>query len=83
MSAGCLNVAEKRELIMNIGTVKRFNKIKGYGFITPDAEDKEVFVHFSEVQTDGYKELSEGQRVQYELVKGERGEYAKRVKVIK
>lgn len=68
--------------MMQTGTVKRFNKIKGYGFITPDAEDKEVFVHFSEVQTEGYKELIEGQRVRYNLVKGERGEYAKQVEII-
>ena len=67
---------------MQTGTVKRFNKIKGYGFITPDAEDKEVFVHFSEVQTEGYKELIEGQRVCYSLIVGERGEYAKLVEII-
>lgn len=68
--------------MMQTGTVKRFNKIKGYGFITPDAEDREVFVHFSEVQTEGYKALIEGQRVCYHLGKGERGEYAKQVEVI-
>tara|TARA_Y100000588_G_C13961624_1_gene798956 strand:- start:399 stop:611 length:213 start_codon:yes stop_codon:yes gene_type:complete len=67
---------------MQTGTVKRFNKIKGYGFITPDTEDKEVFVHFSEVQTEGYKELIEGQRVRYCLVEGERGEYAKQVEIL-
>ena len=64
---------------MQTGTVIRFNKLKGYGFIKPDEADKEVFVHFSEIQTDAYKELIEGQRVRYILAEGERGEYAKQV----
>ncbi len=53
---------------MQTGTVKRFNKIKGYGFITPDSSEDEVFVHFSEVQAAGYKELKEGQRISYTLM---------------
>lgn len=67
---------------MHTGTVKRFNKIKGYGFITPDEGDIEVFVHFSQVQISGYKELKEGQRISYELEKGERGEFATKVVII-
>ena len=67
---------------MPTGTVKRFNKIKGYGFIAPDDGGDEVFVHFSEVQMSGYKELKEGQRIRYELKKGERGEFATKVEVI-
>lgn len=67
---------------MHTGTVKRFNKIKGYGFIAPDDGGKEVFVHFSQVQMSGYKELQEGQRIRYELEKGERGEFATKVEVI-
>jgi CspA family cold shock protein len=67
---------------MQTGTVVRFNKIKGYGFITPDSGDKEVFVHFSEVKSSGYKELKEGQRVNYVLKQGERGEFATEVSVI-
>jgi CspA family cold shock protein len=67
---------------MQTGTVKRFNKIKGYGFITPDNAENEVFVHFSEVQTEGYKELKEGQRVSYTLTQGDRGEFAAQVKII-
>jgi CspA family cold shock protein len=66
---------------MQTGTVKRFNKIKGYGFIAPDETENEVFVHFSEVQTPGYKELKEGQRVKYTLERGERGEYATKVEI--
>jgi len=67
---------------MQTGTVKRFNKIKGYGFITPDGEDTEVFVHFSEVQLSTYKELVAGQRVSYRLEKGDRGEFASGVEII-
>lgn len=67
---------------MQTGTVKRFNKIKGYGFITPDNSESEVFVHFSEVQATGYKELKEGQRISYELAQGKKGEFATQVKVL-
>lgn len=67
---------------MQTGTVKRFNKIKGYGFITPDEGGDEVFVHFSEVQMSGYKELQEGQRIRYELAKGDKGEFATKVEII-
>jgi cold shock protein len=67
---------------MPTGTVKRFNKIKGYGFIAPDNEGSEVFVHFSQVQMAGYKELKEGQRISYEIQNGERGEFATKVVVI-
>lgn len=67
---------------MQTGTVKRFNKIKGYGFIAPDGGGNEVFVHFSEIQLAGYKELQPGQRISYELKHGEKGEYAAKVNII-
>lgn len=67
---------------MQTGTVTRFNKIKGYGFITPDIGESEVFVHFSAVQSEGYKELKEGQRISYVLERGEKGEFATQVNVI-
>lgn len=67
---------------MPTGTVKRFNKIKGYGFITPDDSENEVFVHFSAVEMAGYKELKPGQRISYTLEQGERGEFASNVKLI-
>tara|TARA_Y100000588_G_scaffold394770_1_gene517171 strand:+ start:1231 stop:1437 length:207 start_codon:yes stop_codon:yes gene_type:complete len=67
---------------MKIGIVKRFNKIKGYGFIMDDTDSKEIFVHFSEVDKEGYKELKEGQRVSYTLSNGERGDFAVQVKII-
>jgi CspA family cold shock protein len=64
------------------GIVKRFNKIKGYGFVTREDSDNEVFVHFSELQITGYKELTVGQRISYTLNKGERGEFATDVQVL-
>lgn len=67
---------------MHTGTVLRFNKIKGYGFIKADDSENEVFVHFSEVEMAGYKELKAGQRISYELERGERGEYATKVKLL-
>lgn len=57
---------------MNNGTVKWFNAEKGFGFITVDDGD-DVFVHFSSIQTSGYKSLDEGQRVSFDIEKGQRG----------
>lgn len=57
------------------GKVKWFNAAKGYGFITGD-DGKEVFVHFSAIQTDGYKSLDEGQAVEYEVNDGDKGPQA-------
>ncbi len=67
---------------MQTGTVNRFNKIKGYGFITPDNGGNEIFVHFSQVQMSGYKELQVGQRISYDIEKGDRGEFATKVQII-
>jgi CspA family cold shock protein len=57
---------------MNNGTVKWFNAEKGFGFITVDGGD-DVFVHFSSIQSSGYKSLDEGQRVSFDIEKGQRG----------
>jgi len=60
---------------MATGTVKWFNATKGFGFIT--AEDgKDVFVHFSSIQTDGFKTLDEGQKVEFDVEDGPRGPQA-------
>ncbi len=61
------------------GTVKWFNDTKGFGFIQSD-DGQDVFVHQSEIQTDGYRSLSEGARVQFELTQGEKGPKALQVK---
>jgi CspA family cold shock protein len=63
------------------GTVKWFNASKGYGFITTD-EGKDIFVHFSAIQTEGFKTLEEGQRVSFEIVEGPKGEQAANVEKI-
>jgi CspA family cold shock protein len=60
------------------GKVKWFSNQKGYGFITPE-NGKDVFVHFSAIQGDGYKSLEEGQEVEFEIEKGPKGEQATKV----
>jgi CspA family cold shock protein len=58
------------------GTVKWFNSQKGFGFILPDDGEKEVFVHYSSIQDDGYKSLDEGQSVEFEITDGPKGAQA-------
>jgi CspA family cold shock protein len=65
---------------MATGTVKWFNASKGYGFITPEAGGEDLFVHQSEIQTQGYRELTEGQRVEFEVTRGQKGMQASSVK---
>ena len=66
---------------MGAGTVKWFNESKGFGFITPAEGGKDVFVHFSVINSDGFKTLSEGQQVTYESEDGPKGPQATRVEV--
>lgn len=61
------------------GTVKFFNGSKGWGFIGLDSGDGDVFVHFSAIQSDGYKTLAEGQRVELDVVDSPKGKQAKNV----
>ena len=58
---------------MATGTVKWFSPVKGYGFITPDEGDKDLFVHFSEVVAAGMESLTEGQRISFDVVTATRG----------
>jgi CspA family cold shock protein len=64
------------------GTVARFNAEKGFGFIEPDDGGDDVFVHFSAIDSDGYRELEEGQRVEFDAVRGQRGMQAEGVRVV-
>ena len=61
---------------MGTGTVKWFNNAKGYGFVTPDMGDQDIFIHFSAITMDGYKTLKEGQKVEFELEEGPKGLHA-------
>jgi CspA family cold shock protein len=64
---------------MSKGTVKWFNADKGFGFITPEDGSKDLFVHHSEIQSDGYKTLDEGQTVEFEVGQGQKGPCANKV----
>jgi CspA family cold shock protein len=65
---------------MSTGTVKWFNADKGFGFITPDDDGKDLFVHHSEIQAEGYKSLNDGQKVDYTVGQGQKGPCATNVK---
>ena len=66
---------------MATGKVKWFNAEKGYGFITTD-EGKDVFVHYSAINSDGFRTLEEGQTVSFDIVEGDRGPQASNVTVV-
>jgi cold shock protein len=74
-------VCRKEVVSVAEGTVKWFSNEKGYGFISqPDGED--VFVHFSAIQTDGYKSLEEGQSVEFDVTQGPKGKQASNVRPV-
>ncbi|GII22696.1 cold-shock protein [Planosporangium mesophilum] len=64
------------------GTVKWFNADKGFGFISQDGGGDDVFVHFSAIQSSGYRSLEENQRVEFEITQGQKGPQAEQVRPI-
>jgi CspA family cold shock protein len=64
------------------GSVKWFNSEKGFGFIAQDGGGPDVFVHYSEIQGNGYRSLDEGQRVEFEIGQGPKGPQAQGVRVV-
>ncbi|QJQ94676.1 MULTISPECIES: cold-shock protein [Halomonadaceae] len=66
---------------MATGTVKWFNDTKGFGFISPADGGDDLFAHFSEIQSDGFKSLQEGQSVTFDVTQGKKGLQASNIKV--
>jgi cold shock protein len=73
--------SEQENEVVAAGTVKWFNNEKGYGFISPDS-GQDVFVHFSAIQGRGFRSLEEGQRVEFDIVPGRKGNEAQNVRVV-
>jgi cold shock protein len=67
---------------MAAGTVKWFNDSKGFGFITPEAGGDDLFAHFSSIQSSGFKTLKEGQRVNFDVTAGPKGQQAANIRPI-
>ena len=65
---------------MATGTVKWFNDSKGFGFITPDDGSEDLFAHFSAINMQGFKSLTEGQRVSFDVVQGPKGKQASNIR---
>jgi CspA family cold shock protein len=72
---------EEKVILLATGTVKFFNAEKGYGFISREQGD-DVFVHFSAIQGSGYRTLEEGQRVEFDVAPGRKGEEAQNVRTV-
>jgi CspA family cold shock protein len=64
------------------GTVKWFNDAKGFGFITPEDGSKDIFVHHTAIATQGFRTLSEGQQVEFDVVQGQKGPAAANVRPV-
>lgn len=67
---------------MATGTVKWFHATKGFGFITPDDNGEDLFVHQSEIKVEGFRDLAEGQRVEFEVTQGRKGKQASGVRPV-
>ena len=80
---GVANVAlPKKERDAMLGTVKWFNQEKGYGFVEVDGTDRDVFLHYSAIEVDGFKTLEQDQRVEFEIGEGPKGPQAEHVRPV-
>jgi CspA family cold shock protein len=75
-------VWQKEQSSMVRGKVKWFNDAKGFGFITPDDGSKDVFVHHTAIEASGFRSLTEGQAVEFEIVDGQKGPAAQGVRAV-
>jgi CspA family cold shock protein len=75
-----VHVERNDPMATQTGTVKWFNESKGFGFIAPDDGGKDLFAHFKEIQSEGFKTLSENQRVEFEVTQGQKGPQASRIR---
>ncbi|MCI7354107.1 MAG: cold shock domain-containing protein CspD [[Actinobacillus] rossii] len=64
---------------MEVGVVKWFNNAKGFGFINAEGSEDDIFAHFSVIEMDGYRSLKAGQKVNFEVVHGEKGSHATKI----
>jgi CspA family cold shock protein len=80
--ARCRHRLEQKDENMAQGAVKWFNAEKGYGFIAQDGGGPDVFVHYSAIDTQGYRSLDEGQRVEFEITQGPKGPQAEKVQAL-
>lgn len=75
-------ISHVRRTAMATGTVKWFNDSKGFGFITPDDQSEDIFVHFTAIQGNGFKTLAENQKVEYDVAQSPRGPQAVNVRAL-
>jgi CspA family cold shock protein len=73
---------KEKVFVVTTGTVKFFNAEKGYGFISLEGGGKDVFVHYSNIQGNGYRTLEEGQKVEFDVAPGRKGDEAQNVRAV-
>ena len=75
----CFSRRSLERSFMEIGVVKWFNNAKGFGFISAEGVDADIFVHYSVIEMDGYRSLKAGQKVQFEVIHGDKGSHATKI----